>query len=109
MKLSTKWLIGIAAAAVLLLLLYLYSSEFRIWIMEKLVTLFIWLIIFASRYRLPGVFNIHKIPGFYQMPSRHFCIFFVSLSGIMKIKSIIYIIFPIRNKISYPGIWRPVK
>lgn len=56
MKLSTKWLIGIAAAAVLLLLLYLYSSEFRIWIMEKLVTLFIWLIIFLAGF-LAGRFG----------------------------------------------------
>ena len=56
MKLSTKWLIGIAAAAVLLLLLYLYSSEFRIWVMEKLVTLFIWLIIFLAGF-LAGLFG----------------------------------------------------
>ena len=56
MKLSTKWLIGIAAAAVLLLLLYLYSSELRIWIMENLVTLFIWLIIFLAGF-LAGRFG----------------------------------------------------
>lgn len=50
MKLSTNWIIGIAVAVVLLLLLVFYSSEVHVWIMGKLTTLFIWLIIFLAGF-----------------------------------------------------------
>lgn len=50
MKLSTNWIIGIAVAVVLLLLLVFYSSEVQVWIMGKLTTLFIWLIIFLAGF-----------------------------------------------------------
>lgn len=50
MKLSINWIIGIAVAVVLLLLLVFYSSEVQVWIMGKLTTLFIWLIIFLAGF-----------------------------------------------------------
>lgn len=50
MKLSTNWIIGITVAVVLLLLLVFYSSEVQVWIMGKLTTLFIWLIIFLAGF-----------------------------------------------------------
>ena len=59
MKLSTKWLIGFPAAVVLLLLLVFYSSEVQVWIMSKLTTLLIWVVIFLAGF-LVGRFGGRK-------------------------------------------------
>lgn len=50
MKTSTKWLIGIAAVLVLFLVLIFYSSEIYVWMMGKVTTLVVWLVIFAAGF-----------------------------------------------------------
>ena len=47
MKTSTKWMIGIAAALVLLIF---YSSEIYVWAMGKITTLVIWAVIFLAGF-----------------------------------------------------------
>ena len=52
MKSSTKWiLIGVAVLIVILLVLF-YSSELYVWMMSKVTTFIIWLLLFCAGYIL---------------------------------------------------------
>lgn len=52
MKSSTKWiLVGVAVLIVVLLVLF-YSSELYVWMMSKVTTFIIWLLLFAAGYIL---------------------------------------------------------
>lgn len=50
MKTSTKWMLGIAAVLVLVVLLIFYSSEVYVWAMGKFTTLVIWAVIFLTGF-----------------------------------------------------------
>ncbi|MEG1645637.1 MAG: hypothetical protein RRY73_00735 [Alistipes sp.] len=59
MKTSTKWIIGIIIALVLFVLLITYSMDIYLWMMSKLTTILIWLVIFIAGYLL-GRFSGHR-------------------------------------------------
>ena len=52
MSTKTKWIVGIAAAVIVFLLLLFYSSRFYVWMTDKLTTLLIWLVIFIAGWLL---------------------------------------------------------
>jgi len=52
MKTSTKWLLAGAAVLVVFFLLMAYSSNLYVWMMGKVTTLVIWLVIFIAGWLL---------------------------------------------------------
>lgn len=52
MTTTQKWIAGAAVVAVLFVILIFYSSEIYIWLMSKLTTLIIWLVIFTAGWLL---------------------------------------------------------
>lgn len=52
MTATQKWILGAAVVAVLFVILIFYSSEIYVWLMGKLTTLIIWLVIFAAGWLL---------------------------------------------------------
>lgn len=61
MKTSTKWLLGGALVLIVFFLIVFYASNIYVWMMGKVTTLLIWLVIFIAGWLL-GRFGGRKQP-----------------------------------------------
>ena len=52
MKSSTKWILIAVAVLIVILLIVFYSSELYVWMMSKVTTIVIWLLLFVAGYIL---------------------------------------------------------